>query len=367
MDVNETRVMRSVKILSMPVFCLLLGACGPDGVVERDEVARPVKMITVGLATSNETLEVPGSVHAAQSAELSFEVAGRLLGRQVEEGQVVAAGHVVAKLDARDYEVRRDRARATRDTAKSDYDRYAKAFETNAVTEQDVSRAKGQYDVAQADLDVAQKALDDTELLAPFAGRIAKRLVDDFQNVNAKQAVMVIQDESSLELHVDISERDWAQGDTSLTREEVTKMINPRVRIASLGDRLFQAYLKEMSASADPVTRTYEVTFGFASPEDAVVSPGMTGSLIADRYKRNISGAAGLAIPSNAVVSDADGNPFVWVVDRATMRTSARHVELGNLSGGDASILAGLSGGEQVVVSGVNSVTEDMLVRDLQE
>ena len=366
MDVNQTTVMRSIKIAAMPMLLsLLLSGCGPDEVVERAEVARPVKIITIGLATGDETLEIPGSVHAAQSAELGFEVAGRMSERLVEEGQVVTAGQVVAKLDPRDYQVRRDRARASRDTAKADYDRYSKAFAANAVTEQQVTRSKGQYEVKQADLDVAQKALNDTELRAPFGGRIAKRLVDDFANVNAKQAVMVLQDESSLELRVDVSERDWVQGDSSVSRDQLTKMINPRVQVASLGERQFPAYLKELSASADPVTRTYQVTFGFESPADANVSPGMTGSVIVDRYKRNISGAAGLAVPSNIVTADADGNPFVWVVDATSMRVSKRPVELGELAGANVSILSGLSTGDRVVASGVNSVTENMLVRDL--
>jgi RND family efflux transporter MFP subunit len=202
-------------------------------------------------------------------------------------------------------------------------------------------------------------------LRAPFGGRIAKRLVDDFANVNAKQAVMVLQDESSLELRVDVSERDWVQGDSSVSRDQLTKMINPRVQVASLGERQFPAYLKELSASADPVTRTYQVTFGFESPADANVSPGMTGSVIVDRYKRNISGAAGLAVPSNIVTADADGNPFVWVVDATSMRVSKRPVELGELAGANVSILSGLSTGDRVVASGVNSVTENMLVRDL--
>jgi len=366
MDVNQTTVMRSTKIAAISMLLsLLISGCGPDEVVERAEVARPVKIITVGLATGDETLEIPGSVHAAQSAELGFEVAGRMSERLVEEGQVVTAGQVVAKLDPRDYQVRRDRARASRDTAKADYDRYSKAFAANAVTEQQVTRSKGQYEVKQADLDVAQKALNDTELRAPFGGRIARRLVDDFANVNAKQAVMVLQDESSLELRVDVSERDWAQGDSSVPRDQLTKMINPRVQVASLGERQFPGYLKELSASADPVTRTYRVTFGFESPADANVSPGMTGSVIVDRYKRNISGAAGLAVPSNIVTADADGNPFVWVVDATSMRVSQRPVELGELAGANVSILSGLSTGDRVVASGVNSVTENMLVRDL--
>jgi len=323
-------------------------------------------MISIGEGAGGRTLEVPGSVFAAQSAELSFEVSGRMLARIVEEGQLVEAGEVVAKLDSRDYVAQRNAALARRDTAKADYDRYRVAYESNAVTEQQVSRSKGHLDITQAELDVAEKALQDTDLRAPFSGRIARRLVDDFANVRPKEAVLVLQDESSLELRVAVAERDWGRGDTSVPRDEMNRRMNPRVEIASRRGRLYPAYVKEASNSADPVTRTYEVTFGFQNPPDVNVSPGMTGKIIVDLYTENREeGAAPVSVPSNAVAADVDGNPYVWVVDPATMRVAKRAVEPGELSGSTVPILSGLSGGDMVVVSGVNSLTDGMLVRKL--
>ena len=343
-----------------------IGACGQEAPIEQAEMARPIKMMTLGEGVGSRTLEVPGSVSAAQSADLSFEVSGRMLARIVEEGQIVEAGEVVANLDPRDYVSQRDGARARRDTAKADYDRYATAFEKNAVTEQQVSRSKGYFDITQAELDIAKKALQDTELRAPFGGRIVRRLVDDFANVRQKEPVLVLQDESSLELRVAVAERDWARGETDISRDELTRRVNPRVEIASLRGRLFPAYVKELSNSADPVTRTYEVTFGFESPTDVNVSPGMTGKVIVDLYTENrAEGQTPVSVPSNAVVADEEGNPFVWVVDSSTMRVAKRAVEPGELSGAAVPILSGLSAGDVVVISGVNSLTDGMLVRDL--
>jgi RND family efflux transporter MFP subunit len=344
----------------------LVGACGQEKSVEQAEVARPIKFISIGEIAGTQTLEVPGSVSAAQSAELSFEVSGRMLARMVEEGQIVDAGEVVARLDPRDYVAQADAARARRDTAKADYDCYRKAFESNAVTEQRVSRSKGQLDINQAELDVAEKALEDTELRAHFGGRIAKRLVDDFANVRPKEPVMVLQDESSLELRVAVAERDWIRGDANVSAAVLTRRINPRVEIASIRGRFFPAYVKELSNSADPVTRTYEASFGFESPTDINVSPGMTGKVIVDLYTENRErGGPLVTVPSNAVVADEDSNPYVWVVDPLTMRVARRPVEPGELSGGVLFILSGLSGGDLVVVSGVNSLSDGMLVRDL--
>jgi RND family efflux transporter MFP subunit len=175
-----------------------------------------------------------------------------------------------------------------------------------------------------------------------------------------------LQDESSLELRVAVAERDWARGETGISGDEITRRINPRVEIASLRGRFFPAYVKAVSNSADPVTRTYEVTFGFESPTDVNVSPGMTGKVIVDLYNENrVEGAAPVSVPSNAVVADEEGNPYVWVVDSSTMRVAKRAVEPGELSGATVPILSGLSGGDIVVVSGANSLTDGMLVRDL--
>jgi RND family efflux transporter MFP subunit len=350
-------------IASLSVF---VGACGQESPVEQVEVARPINMMRIGAGAIGRSLEVPGSVAAAQSADLSFEVSGRMMARIVEEGQLVEAGEVVAKLDPRDYVAQRNAERARRDTAKADYDRYRVAYEKNAVTEQQVSRSKGHLDVMQANFDIAEKALQDTELKAPFAGRIARRLVDDFANVRPKEAVMVLQDESSLELHVAVAERDWGRGDTSVPRDEMTRRLNPRVEIASRRGRLFPAYVKEASNSADPVTRTFAVTFGFESPTDVNISPGMTGKIIVDLYTQNLAEEEGpISVPSNAVFADVDGDPHVWMVDPATMTVTKRAVEPGELTGAMVPILGGLSDGDIVVVSGVNSLTDGMLVRDL--
>ena len=132
--------------LLVPTFALLvIAACDRSEPPPRPEVARPIKMMVVGEGEGSGTLELPGSVFASQSAELSFEVSGRMEARIVEEGQNVEAGEVIARLDPRDYTAQRDAARARRDTAQADYDRYRVAFESQAVTEQQrtyVDRAK---------------------------------------------------------------------------------------------------------------------------------------------------------------------------------------------------------------------------------
>ena len=63
------------------IFAATVAACDKEVVTETAEVARPIKIITIGAGLGGATLEVPGSVHAAQTAELAFEVPGRMMER----------------------------------------------------------------------------------------------------------------------------------------------------------------------------------------------------------------------------------------------------------------------------------------------
>ena len=90
----------------------------------------------------------------------------------------------------------------------------------------------------------------------------------------------------------------------------------------------------------------------------------MTARVIVDVPDETEAAARG-TIPANAVFSDDNGAPHVWVVDPSSMRVAKRAVEPGELSGASVSILSGLSDGDVVVVSGVNSLTDGMLVKEL--
>lgn len=344
----------------------LLAACSQEPPQDQAPVARPVKILTIGEDGAGTSLEFPGSITAAQQSDMAFEVPGRIVEMPVDEGEFVEAGAVLAVLDPRDYEAARDKALAQRNAARADFMRYEEAFKADAVTAQDVDLARRNLDVAEADLRTALKALEDTRLKAPFTGRVARKLVEDFANVQAKQPVLILQDDSGLEIKVDVAERDYAQAKPGLTLEERTARINPRVEIASLPDLQFPARIKEIASTADPVTRTYEATFAFDSPADVNIRPGMTGKVVVTVLP-DVSLEAGLTIPANAVLADEENNPYVWIVANDTGEVSRRPVEVGALSGETIRVISGLNDGDRIAVSGVHSLSEGMPVRPLGE
>jgi len=345
-------------------FAAILGlgvGCGEE-TPPAEPVAQPVKTFRVGGAGSGGTLEFPGEVSPSQNAEPAFEVAGKMIEFPVDEGQFLAEGDVIAKLDPRDYEAEVERARANVNKTRTDLTRYKTLFEKGVSPKTDYEGALRRFEVTDADLKKAEKALEDSTLRAPFAGTVARKLVQDFQNVQAKQPIVILQDDSSLEIVVDIPESDFARIRPGLTIEERNRLTRSEVEIASIPNRRFPASIKEFATTADPVTRTFSATFRFDSPEDVNVRPGMTAKVIVTPPAETRS-APQVSIPARAVRTDDTDEPFVWVVDPSTMRVSRTPVTTGELSGDRIEILSGLAAGAEIVTSGVYQVRDGMEVR----
>jgi len=342
---------------------LALVGCGEEPAPEEASV-RAVKILEMGAGGQQETREYPGQISAAQTANLAFEVAGKIIELPVKEGQAVAEGEVLAKLDPRDYEANRTAAAAREKAARADYDRAKALFDKEVISKQQLDTAQRNYEVAKADADAARKSVEDTLLRAPFAGKIARKLVDDFKNVKAKEPIITLQDDSHLEIVVNAPESDLARVRPGQTLEERTansSLIQPLVFVSSIPDRGFPARLKELATTADPVTRTYAVTFTFDNPTDVSVFPGMTARVRINRQAQG--GENGFWLPSEAVRTDASGEAFVWIIEREGMTARRTPVTLGALADNRVRILSGLKAGDWVAVSGVHQLREGVQVR----
>lgn len=346
-------------------LALVVSACGDSDQGMSEPVSRPVKLFTVGETPPPRTLKFPGSVSAVQQSELAFEVSGRIIAMPVTEGDRVEVGTILAKLDPRDYESERDRARAERNAARADFNRYDKAFQSDAVTAQQLDLAKRAIEVAEAGLQRANKALEDTVMQAPFSGRVARKLVEDYANVQAKQPVMILQSDDALEMKVNIPEADWVGHKPVTSAAELEQDADIKVALSSLPNRAIPARITAFSTSADPVTRTFEVTVGFEPPKDLSVSPGMTGHVAYTHTQE--TALEGLAIPARAVVSAPDKSPFVWLFDSEAGTITKRGVEIGELTGDSIQVVSGLETGDRIAVSGVHTLSEGFPVHALED
>jgi len=353
------RIALLIAVLWSVVFT---SSCGKEP-VEQAPVVRPVKIVTIGDTGEATARELPGTIKAAQNADMAFAVSGKITEFLVKEGQRVEKGHVLARLDDRDYQADLDQTKASSRKAQSDLQRSLRIFEedSGAISTSKIDTDRKSVEVAEAQVRKAEKGVEDTVLRAPFDGVMARKLVEDFQNVQAKESVLVLQDISHLEIAVSVPERDITGGVTSRTAEEITQLTQPEVQISSLPGRSFPARVTEFATSADPITRTFQVRLRFEPPDDVAILPGMTARVTVKVVRDDK-----IRLPSHATFADADGKPNTWLLDPETMMVQRTPVKLGELTGNEVEILEGLAAGDQVVISGVSQLRDGMQVRRYQ-
>ncbi|BCS88125.1 efflux RND transporter periplasmic adaptor subunit [Pseudodesulfovibrio sediminis] len=329
-------------------------------------VMRPIPTAVAELVGNGRSRIFPGKVRGNRRAELSFSVGGKLVALNAQEGSRVQKGQELARLDQRDFINERDAARARFKQAKRNLTKFRSLHKQRVVTQTQFDDIRTAYDIARADLQIEQKALEDTVLRAPFDGVVVNRHIENFGSIKKEEAILSLQDISGIEVVIQVPERLLARdGTDGLTQLQVNFDADPH------GDRWFKALIHEYSIESDKTTRTYDVVVALAAPEDLKVFPGMTASVRALIDKKNGSsekrGAAITRIPVEAIWNGIDGKAYVWVISLQGGHPEKRKVEIGALRGDCAEVVNGLEPGSHVAIAGVQSLQENALVRPQAE
>jgi RND family efflux transporter MFP subunit len=346
------------------LLVVALAGCGaPPPPEVAEAVVRPVKTVVVGSAGGASLRQFPGRIEAARRAELGFRVPGTVREILFKEGDRVAEGAVLARLDDTDFRiVLRDR-QASFDTAERNFARAKELITAGNISRYDYDRTESAFRSAEAALSQARQDLGYTELRAPFAGVVAKRHVENFEEVAAKATVFSLQQLDSLDVKVDLPER--LLRTFSVSRDPDIKQEGGAVRawaeFEGIPGKRFPLSAKEIATKADPKTQTFEVTLGMANPAGVVVLPGMTVNVTADFS--GISTLSGpILVPASAVVADPALGSRVWLLAGEPPAAAARAVRIGAMQGSEIEVLEGLEGGEEIVAVGAYLLHEGMAV-----
>jgi RND family efflux transporter MFP subunit len=339
----------------------LLGACQAAEEAPAPPPVRPVLYRVVKPVESRVFGPFAGVVAPRYQSEIGFQIAGRMVARDVTVGDIVQKGQRIAALDPVVPRFALTRAEADLSDAKAQAEnanateiRRRRLLAGGNVTQAQLDTAVASRDTAQARLAQAeanlQKARDQigyTELHADFDGVVTVRSAEVGQVLSAGQAVATLARPEEREAVVDIPE-DLVG---AMPKDGVFT-----VALQSAPGITVTGRVREIVPFADQMTRTRRIRLTLVEPSEAF----RLGTTVTVSLSRPVKPA--VSLPATAVVQ-ADGRDSVWLVSVAGDSVARRPVTIEGRRDDRVSVTEGLAAGDRVVVAGASSLTEGQAVR----
>lgn len=304
--------------------------------------------------------QLTGSVRPRYQTDVAFRVSGKILSRHIEVGDRVKAGQLLFELDPQDYQLQLKSAEANLQSERAavlqsiaEEKRLKELRRNNAVSASEYDKGLSDRDVAiakqssaQKQLELAQNQLGYCRLLADTDGTVTSLSAEAGQVVTLGAPVCTIAQLQELEAVIDIPENHWPKqnGQPTLT----TFWSLPGVQC--------QSRLREISPTADPLTRTYRARFTLIDPP-ADIKLGMTVTVSLDQ-----SGSIGaLDVPAGAIIR-TNGQPAVWRIE-TDGSLIATPVQIAHFGTDSVRIASGLKVGDRIVSAGAHKLDANVRVR----
>ena len=359
-----------MRILAVAVLgTILLPACETEEPV-REPIIRPVRTQQVSTTGGTRVRTFSGTAQAGLESRLSFRVPGKVRLLNVNVGDHVKAGDLIAELDPMDYrlqveetEASLERARADLRNAEAKYARVRALYENRNASRDDLDAARAGAESARAQVHSIQKRLElvgsqlrYTRLKAATDGAIAEVGVEVNENVQAGQTVVLLTSGARPEVKV---------GVPGILISQVQEGGDVEVTFDSIPGTVFRAAVTEVGVVTGMST-TYPVTVRLEE-SDPDVRPGMAAE-VAFRFG-SPDDRERFLVPPIAVGEDQNGR-YVYVVEQGSEGfgvTLRRTVTVGELRQEGIEILEGVSDGDLVVIAGISKIVDGLQVKLLAE
>ncbi|WP_235919300.1 efflux RND transporter periplasmic adaptor subunit [Aureimonas psammosilenae] len=352
----------SIPFIGMACAACLLAGCG-----EHEAPPPPVRPVLSVRAepTAVEPASFAGSVQPRYSRDLAFRVLGRVTGRNVDVGDTIAAGQLLASLDqqaqalsVRSLEGDLAAAEAQLENAKATRDRQAALVRLNASPQAQLDTAEQQFATAQStvinrrsDLAKAREELSYTRLVSETNGIVTGVSVEVGQIASVGQTAVTVAQADVREAVIDVAED--MVGSLSVGQPfTVTLQIDPRQKV--------RGSIREIAPSSDAATRSRRVRITLADPSPAF----RLGTTVDARM--DVGDDQAISLPKTALLRTKDST-FVWVVDEAKSTVSKRAVTIASEEGSVVHVASGLEPGMRVVTAGAYSLKDGQSVKTQQE
>lgn len=340
-----------------PLLVLLLFSCSPKddtAAVSTNEDYQEMESPPLAVETMKVSkdklipyLELSGSVEGVNEINLLSKTSGTIQEVYVRLGQEVKAGDPLVKVDDSLALLNLKAAREQAATARIDFDALNQSLNQGGTSRRDLSAARNRLAAAEAALKSAEQAYENCTIRSPIEGTVSSldRSISPGNSLSAGLPVARIINHSSWVVESSLGERQVvliSQG----TRAEV--------RVPSAGNTPEEGTITAIATGGDPSTGSFPLQVEWTSENPRILS-GMTASVRIPTEGKEST----LIIPASSVVQ-RERQDYVFVVKGG--KAEAIAIERGDSLGNRLEVLSGLIGGEELIVSGLNSLAPERKV-----
>ncbi len=337
---------------------------GAAALAQSPDAPLAVEIVVAHAEIQTRDYSLTGELRARDSVGAAFPIAGQIAEMRVEQGQKVAAGMVLARMESVQQQQALRAAEAGLGTAEADHRQamedlrraetlLARGATTRAArdaAEDKVQITAGAYAQALADLDRARKALSDTDLTAPADATVTERMAEVGQVVGAAEPVLQLALSGGIDAVFDVPEvlLTMPSGDKKL---RLSRLSDP--------DKGFDGLIHEVSPLVDAMTGTVAVTVRIpAPPPDLTFGEAVRGTT-------TIAESAKIVLPYTALSATTDG-PAVWTVDATSGAVSLTPVVVERYETGQIVLRDGIEDGDRIVTRGAQLLYPGRVVRAVE-
>lgn len=348
------------KISALVAFALLMSSCSSDD-TQVEQRIRPVLYQEVGYQGSNNQRTFSGTAETDKVINLSFRSSGIItqfdinLGQQVQKGQLLAKlDNVQARLGYEQAISSYNSAESQLKTAKLSYDRIRSLYEKGSASLSDFENAKNSHSTALNSLESSKRSIEIQEeqinygfIYAPESGTIAYVGAELDENISPGQSIAVLNAGNKMTVNLGIPES---------VINSIVAQSAVHVEFPSLDGQVFEGKITEISPSVDRNTSTYPVQVELITPIEQVRS-GMAANVTFDFGNQ---GNNTLVIPAKSVGEDSRGRFVFLVVEQGNQKgkVQKQHIEIGGFTSAGFEVLAGLSEGQKIATAGLQTLID---------
>lgn len=339
--------MRYSFFLWMSVFLIACGDAEKNQTNASGKQMPPMKVEAYVLNPSafQETIEVPGTIMAAEFTEIHPEIAGRIVRLNLTEGQTVAAGHLIAKIDDADLQAQLVKFQTQLEIAEQTEMRQSKLLALQGISRQDYDLSVLQVRTLKADIGILKTSIEKTLVRAPFSGKLGLKNISVGAYVTPASLITTIQQTQNLKIDFHLPEK-YAQG------------LKPGASVSFRTTGSNTSYPARVTAMAPGLTESNR-TLNYravVSSNDPALMPGVFTTVTIPLAEK----PQALMLPAQAVIPQARGKR---VIRYKNGKAEFTEVMTGTRTADQVEVISGLNAGDTIVMSGLMSIRPNATIQ----